>query len=189
MLRAPDQSFLGEQLNSLDRKGESTMERVKCYPQILMIIATLVLCGFVFPALIHAADLTVTLRHDEFYPSEEEGLWAATVRFNHPVFPSDAGASIKVTGDGKDESFELLDQTTFAKAKEASRGFVIRSEKKSTEPAKIVIVVQKGLADSTGRQVLARDHRYEFSSIEKIAVSDISTFYRSPTDKIGRAHV
>ena len=126
------------------------MARVKCYPQILMIIATLVLCGFVFPALIHAADLTVTLRHDEFYPSEEEGLWAATVRFNHPVFPSDAGASIKVTRDGKDESFELLDQTTFAKAKEASRGFVIRSEKKSTEPAKIVIVVQKGLATRQG---------------------------------------
>ncbi|MFZ5864731.1 MAG: alpha-2-macroglobulin family protein [Thermodesulfobacteriota bacterium] len=159
------------------------MTRVKCYRQILMIIATLVLCGLFFPAFIHAADLTVTLRHDEFYPSEEEGLWAATVRFNHPVFPSDAGASIKVTRDGKDEGFELLDQTTSAKAKEAARGFVIRAEKKSTEPAKIVITVQKGLADSTGRQLLPRDYRYEFSSIEKIGVSDISTFYRSPTDK------
>jgi hypothetical protein len=141
------------------------------------------LCGFVFPALVHAADLTVFLRHDEFYPSEEEGLWAATVRFNHPVFPSDASASIKVTRDGKDESFELLDQTTNTKAKEASRAFIIRAEKKSTEPAKIVITVQKGLADSTGRQLLPRDYRYEFSSIERIAVTEISTFYRSPTEK------
>jgi len=159
------------------------MGRGKCYPQVLVLAFTLVLSGFVLPALVAAVELTVSLRHDEFYPSEEEGLWTVNVRFNHPVFPSDATAGIKVTRDGKDESFELLDHTTNAKAKEASRSFIIRPEKKSTEPAKIVITVQKGLADSTGRQLLARDYRYEFSSIEKIAVSDISTFYRSPTEK------
>ena len=148
-------------------------------PLILVLFVALT-GGF---AAVFADDLTVYARRDAYYPGETPGKWSVTLSFNNPVFPSNLASQTKVLTDGAEGKFEIQTFRDHEKATAPARAFRLVPILISERPASVKIVINKGLSDVTGRQLLAHDFTYQFISIEKISVTNLSTFYRSKTDK------
>ncbi len=148
-------------------------------PLILVLFA--ILAGVSGLAL--ADDLTVHARRDAYYPPETPGKWSVTLTFNKPVFPSNLASQTKVLTDGAAGKFEIQSVRDREKATAPAREFRLVPILISEQPASVKIAINKGLSDVTGRQLLVHDFTYQFISIEKISVTNLSTFYRSKTDK------
>jgi len=134
-----------------------------------------------FPGL--ADELTVYAYRDTSYATGKPGVWAVMLRFNNPVFPSNAAQSTHVTVDGAEKKFELLDRNSKERASAPANGFLLVPAETPRKIATVKITVSKGLSDVTGRRLLAKDFQYEFLSLEKITVGSISTFYKSEKEK------
>ena len=135
------------------------------------------------PVFANAEDLTVYARRDTSVQSKTGIVWAVSLQFNAPVFPSNLAQSTRVGSDGVEEKFELRIPGQSEKAKSPAREFVLVPLKASDKPSSVKITIKKGLSDSAGRILLIDNFTHEFISMEMISVTGISTFCRSQTNK------
>lgn len=132
---------------------------------------------------VDAQALTVYGYRDVSPRWSETGRWAVHLRFNHPVFPSNLRQSLSVTADGAKKTYELLNSDGGKLPDSAVRKVLILSPKDKGHPQTVRVTVADGLSDASGRRLLAKDFTFQFRSIDEIAVTGVSTFFRSPTDK------
>jgi uncharacterized protein YfaS (alpha-2-macroglobulin family) len=135
------------------------------------------------PAALYADQLTVTARRDTVFKGAEAGYWGVKLRFNHLVFPSNLAESLLVTVDGVQKDFQIKTPNFATIATRPAREFLIVPLKTGKRPQTIDILVEKALSDASGRRLLAENFTYRFISVQKIHVSNISTFYRSKKDR------
>jgi len=146
-----------------------------------MLALVVVLC--LAPLLQAAEELTVSAHR---YGSQELGqkaIWSVTIRFNNPVFPSNVEQNIQVLADGAKIKFELLERDSLKKASSAASNFLLVPKESNSEPVSVTITVSKGISDTTGRRVLAKDFSYKFVSWERIAVRSLTSFYKSKQER------
>ena len=146
-----------------------------------VLLVGLLLFAVPFPSL--ADELTVYAYRDTASAAGKPGMWAVMLRFNNPVFPSNVAQSTKVTVDGVEKKFELLDRHSREQASGAATNFLLVPADTPRKAGTVKITVSKGLSDVTGRRLLAKDFQYEFLSLEKISIGSISTFYKSGKEK------
>lgn len=135
------------------------------------------------PVLVSADELTVYAYRDSSVRGEPKGLWAVIIRFNNPVFPSNLTEATKVRAGQVEEKYELRTLDDQAVATAPSREFRLVPAKTSDTPESVEVKISKGLTDAAGRRLLAKDFTYTFISMENIVVTNVTTFYRSPSEK------
>ena len=135
------------------------------------------------PILAGAEQLVVSARRVSHFSGAKAGYWGVRLQFNLQVFPSNLAESIRVKAGGKQVNCTIMVPSGTREASHPGRRFLVVPVKASREPQSMTVTVVKGLSDVTGRLLLAKDFTYQFVSMEKIIVSDISTFYRSRVNK------
>jgi alpha-2-macroglobulin len=113
----------------------------------------------------------------------KKGLWAVMMRFNNPVFPSNVAQATKVSVEGVQKKFELLEPDSLEKANSAAATVLLVPTEASDEPVSVTITVSKGLSDAAGQRSLAKDFTYQLRSFEIVSIRGISTFYQSRNEK------
>jgi uncharacterized protein YfaS (alpha-2-macroglobulin family) len=147
---------------------------------VVIVVITLLLCSLA--AGCFASELTLKASRGTGSTQDRPGYWAVNLQFNHPVFVDDLKNTIKLTVDGSDEPYELRDWQD-DKASGAARDFKLAPTKPTRLSAPVKVLVNKGLSDSSGRYLMAREYSYQFVYGETITVTSFSTFFRSRTDK------
>ena len=146
-------------------------------------MSALVVVICVAPLSQAAEELTVYAYRYGSKQLAQKGIWSVALRFNNPVFPSNLEQNIQVVADGAKVKFELLERDSLKKASAASNSLLLAPTKSSGTPVSVTVTVSKGISDTTGRRVLAKNFSYRFISWEKIAVRGHSTFYRSKQER------
>ena len=113
----------------------------------------------------------------------KKGLWAVMLRFNYPVFPSNVAEATKVTVDGVQKKFNLLESDSQEKATAATATLLLVPTEASDKPGSATITISKGLSDASGRQILAKDFTYQLQTFEIVSIRGISTFYQSKKER------
>lgn len=135
------------------------------------------------PICAWADGLTVSARRVWNFQGATIGFWGVRLTFDRRVFPSNLSEHTLVKVDGKQVKFEVKVSSGADPASQPGHTFLIVPAKASKVPESVTITIEKGLSDATGRRLLAKNFTYQFISIEKIIVSDISTYYRTQTDQ------
>lgn len=135
------------------------------------------------PGLVFGADLEINLRRDTYYRDKRVGAWAVRIRFNRAVFPSSLKSATAVTSNGSEETFELQAPQSGQIARKPLKEFRLVPQKVTSSPQTVKIVVKKGLADATGRNLLAEDAALQFTSLARIEVSYYSKYHKTRSDK------
>ncbi len=149
------------------------------------LVVGLVMCLFV--AGIPGAEtdgLTVTCKRDRDFKGRQADLWGVELTFNLPVFASELTKFTKVTIGDKKHTYVVQNLEKDKSQDAASRRFRIVGQRPPKDAGAVKISVEKGLADATGRKLLAEDFSYLFSpQLEKVVVTGYESFYRLPDDK------
>lgn len=133
----------------------------------------------------HAANLTVYAhRASNLEGAEDKYEWAVRLNFNYPVFLSNLSSLTTVTVDEEaDDSAEIVEAPGQGKSHDATRQFIVYSTKHHEKPVSVVVTIDKGLQDSTGKRTLQKNLVYKFVTTETVAVNNINAFYKSTKEK------
>jgi uncharacterized protein YfaS (alpha-2-macroglobulin family) len=145
------------------------------------LVLIVVLCGW--SSAWAAEELTVSA---DRYTSPElvkKRSWGVVLRFNNPVFPSNAAQATKVTVEGVPKKFEFVDLVRYEKLTAAAANMILVPAEPIEKPGTVIITVTKGLSDASGRLLLPKDFTFEFSALEKVSVRSMTTFYKSKSDR------
>ncbi len=150
--------------------------------RLLFILAvfSLVMNGLCINA--DAEDLTVRAYRQDYPADSRPGHWTLRLQFNKAVYGSNLIQTLSATSGSAQIELDLLTTQNKAVDKDALSDFLVIPKKPLAATTPVVIRINKGLSDSSGRSRLVKDFSYTFLPGSQVSITEVDPYYVSKTD-------